>query len=369
MGAGSIDEMIRRRERNYIWLERKLKMNLAVSSGVIVIFFILMSVLRMSALYGAACLMTVLLINGIWCYVLYRLEYQNYLVIVRYLEEFEAGNYDYRTRNAYMKPGIYSQLTEQLERLGQAFDTLKTRLVEEKEKTKKNVTDLSHQLKTPIAALELSYELLEDDSLTETEKQEFLNRGRQEAEKLKSLMGAFTNISRLESDIVRLYPRKASLKETLIRAVNGIYMKAEEKNIEIEMCEFEDEMICHDPKWTVEAILNVLDNAVKYSSEGTRVSIRVRRFISYVFIEVEDEGIGIPKKDYSNIFKRFYRGRSPEVEQSEGAGVGLYLVRQILERQGGSVRAVSRKKGTVIQMTLPAEYRSEGCHERILSRE
>ena len=79
----------------------------------------------------------------------------------------------------------------------------------------------------------------------------------------------------------------------------------------------------------------ILPNAVKYSPAGTKVEIRVERFISYVLIEVEDEGVGILKKDYPNIFKRFYRDSIPEVENTEGTGIGLYLVHQILEGQGG----------------------------------
>ncbi len=126
------------------------------------------------------------------------------------------------------------------------------------------------------------------------------------------------------------------------------------------MCEFEDIMLWHDSKWTAEAVSNVLDNAVKYSPAGTKVEIRVERFISYVLIEVEDEGVGILKKDYPNIFKRFYRDSIPEVENTEGTGIGLYLVHQILEGQGGSVCAsASGKRGTVIKMMLPAKYRFE----------
>ncbi len=75
--------------------------------------------------------------------------------------------------------------------------------------------------------------------------------------------------------------------------------------------------------------------------------------VSYIFIKVADEGIGIPKSEYPNIFKRFYRGKSPEIKNEEGPGVGLCLARQILERQGGSVCAAACGKGTVIQMLLP----------------
>lgn len=269
----------------------------------------------------------------------------------------KTGNSKRRAGGNTLKTGIRSQLQEQLERVGYAVEVYKNQLEDEKENTKSMITDISHQLKTPVSALGLSLDLLGDEQITEEEKREFLERGKQEVEKLKQLMGTLVNLSRLEADMIRLEPVKASLKATLVRAVNGIYFKAEEKKIEIEMKEFSDMELLHDPRWTAEAISNVLDNAVKYSPGGSTVRIRVESMVSYVFIEVEDEGIGIEKCEYQNIFKRFYRGKKPEVEAQEGAGVGLYLVRKIFEEQGGNVCAVpAHHRGTVIRMMLPKKY-------------
>ncbi len=357
MDNGSLEEMIWRRERNYIWLEKELKKNLMISTVGITVLFSLLFFLKLPVFWWAVLFVMTLLFNGIWCYCTYRREYKDYLSIAAYLEEFEKGNYEYHQEENYMDTGIHAQLTEQLERMGNAYGTLKERLEEEKENTKRLVTDISHQLKTPIAALELSYELMEDEKLTVGEKQEFLERGGKEIQKLKHLLGTLTNLSRMEADMIRIEPKECSLKETLIRAVNGVYLKAEKKGIDVEMTEFQDILLNHDSRWTAEAISNVLDNAVKYSSFGSKIQIRVEPQVSYVFIEVEDEGIGILKDEYQNIFKRFWRGSRPEVSGQEGAGVGLYLVRQILGEQGGSVRALaSRSGGTVIQMMLPKKY-------------
>lgn len=353
-----IKNQIRCRERGYIWLERELKKNVMISTAVIAIFFIvILNFTKLSILQRVFVLLTALILNAVWCYLLYRGEYRNYQSIYRYLEEFEMGNYRFRGNGDFAEAGIHAQLTEQLERMGEAFGVLKDRLVAEKENTKSLVTDISHQLKTPVAALKLSYELLGDASLTESERQEFLARSGRETARLKQLLDTLSDLSRLEADMIKLSPKEADLKETLIRAVNGIYIKAEEKQIEIEMEEFENIRLVHDVRWTAEAVSNVLDNAVKYSPPGTKVKIRVKALVSYVFIEVEDEGIGIPKSEYLDIFKRFYRGDHPLVEESEGAGVGLYLVRKILEEQGGSVRAYQpHDGGTVMQMMLPKKY-------------
>ena len=126
------------------------------------------------------------------------------------------------------------------------------------------------------------------------------------------------------------------------------------------MEEFQDISVCCDVKWTAEAFANVIENSVKYSPEGSRVKIRVEPYISYISVEVEDQGMGIDKKEYTNIFQRFYRGKETERTGLEGAGVGLYLVRKILEEQGGNVRVLkSGAWGTTFQMVLPKE--NEAC--------
>ncbi len=363
MEDSSIEKMIKNHERGYIWLEQELKKNLGISTAGIAAFFLFLLPADLPLSYFAALFAGAVLANGIWCYLTYRRKYRDYLEISDCLEELERGSYrgqespeteNYRDT---LKTGIRSQLREQLERVGYAVEVYKNQLEDEKENTKSMITDISHQLKTPVSALGLSLDLLGDEQITEEEKREFLERGKQEVEKLKQLMGTLVNLSRLEADMIRLEPVKASLKATLVRAVNGIYFKAEEKKIEIEMKEFSDMELLHDPRWTAEAISNVLDNAVKYSPGGSTVRIRVESMVSYVFIEVEDEGIGIEKCEYQNIFKRFYRGKKPEVEAQEGAGVGLYLVRKIFEEQGGNVCAVpAHHRGTVIRMMLPKKY-------------
>ncbi len=356
-----LEKQTARRERGYIWMEGRLKGNLLKSTAGIVVFFLILYGFGLSAGSPAVLFAGALLANGVWCYLEYRREYQDYLMIFRYLEEFEAGRYEYRGDQDLLSTGIRSQIQEQLMRMGAAFGGLKERLVEEKEKTKGLVTDISHQLKTPAAALRLCFDLLEDETLTMEERQEFLKRGSEEVCKFSRLTETLLQLSRLETDMIRLEAKEDSLKETLIRAVNGVWMKAAEKEIQIEMQEFSDISVVHDARWTAEAISNVLDNAVKYSKRGSVVQVRTVPLVSCVFIEVEDQGIGIPKKEYSEVFKRFYRGCRPEVESQEGAGVGLYLVRRILEEQGGSVRILpGHGGGTIIQMMIPKQYRQTG---------
>lgn len=155
--------------------------------------------------------------------------------------------------------------------------------------------------------------------------------------------------------MIQIRPLPASLKKTIAGAVSQIYMKARNKEIEIQVEMEEDLEVCHDVKWTEEAFVNILDNSVKYSREHTMVTVRVKRLVRNVLIEVEDEGIGIVKEELPRIYHRFYRGKSARKMEEEGAGVGLYLARLILERQGGTISAKQKSgEGTIFRITLPA---------------
>lgn len=350
-----IKNQIRRRERGYIWLERELKKNMLISTAVIAIFFIMiLNLTKFSILQRAFVLLTALVLNVVWCYLLYQREYRNYQSIYKYLEEFEMGNYRFRGNGDFAEAGIHAQLTEQLERMGEAFGVLKDKLVAEKENTKSLVTDISHQLKTPLASLRMCYELVSGDQLTAKEHQEFLEQEGREIEKLETLLKELVNLSRLEAHMIQLKPVPASLKQTLSGAVSQVYTKARNKDIEIQADIDRDFMICHDAKWTEEAFVNILDNAVKYSGEHTTVTVRAKPLIRNVMIEIEDEGIGIRRNELTKIYQRFYRGEDAAKLAKDGAGVGLYLARMILERQGGTISAKQKpERGTVFRVTLP----------------
>lgn len=114
----------------------------------------------------------------------------------------------------------------------------------------------------------------------------------------------------------------------------------------------EDIVLEHDPHWTAEAFVNILDNAVKYAPEHTRILIRAERLIRYAMVAFQDEGPGIPEEERHRIYQRFYRGT--QSEGVEGVGVGLYLARKILEEEHGSIRVKSGYPvGSVFYVMLP----------------
>lgn len=248
----------------------------------------------------------------------------------------------------------WMKLCETLRELGAYFAGLKQQLAEEENSTKALITDISHQLKTPLASLRMSHELVLGNQLSEEEKREFQRQEEKEIRKLEILLDELVNLSRLEAGMIQIKPVPGSFKKTITAAVSQNYMKARNKNIDIQV-EMEGDLdIRHDAKWTEEAIANVLDNAVKYSGEHTTVTVRVMPLINNVLVEIEDEGMGIGAEELSRIYKRFYRGEQARQKVGEGAGVGLSLSRSILECQGGTIMAKRKlDKGTVFKITLP----------------
>lgn len=258
-------------------------------------------------------------------------------------------NNDYKIKNDFKEEGIFNRIYSDLNKLSRSLNLKVRNLDKEKESIKELVTDISHQLKTPLASLKLYNTLLIEEELEEEEKMEFLQTNKLSINKLHNLIDSLVNISRLEANMISIKKENKGIKSTLTKAIDSVRVKANQKQISIELEDFDDIQILHDSKWTEESIFNVIDNGVKYTDENGKINISVSQTINFVRIDIKDNGIGIDKLEFNNIFKRFYR--NSEVEDIEGSGVGLYLSRKILEQQGGNI-IVSSKKGEGSKFSL-----------------
>lgn len=251
------------------------------------------------------------------------------------LNSYSKGNFLTKPKGSYEK--IQGKIYDQLERLGQTVVLIHERLEKDKKETESLVTDISHQLKTPLASLKTCFDIIAEEDLSQEEQEEFLARSNVQIRRLESLITALVNISRMETGLIHINKVTKDIRETVSMAINDILVKANEKKITLELKEGNTLVLPHDVKWTKEAIANILDNGVKYSPSGSIISLDMEKLRNHVRIEIRDEGIGILPQEYTEIFKRFYRGKTDTVKQQEGSGVGLYLTRKILDEQGGSI--------------------------------
>ena len=173
-----------------------------------------------------------------------------------------------------------------------------------------------------------------------------------QTDKLDFLFQALIKTSRLESGAICLEKKDGLVYDTLAQAISGIVYSAEKKQIDVTIDCPEQLHVFHDRKWTAEALYNLLDNAVKYTEKGGAVTVSVKQWEMYVKIDVSDTGKGIAESRQASVFRRFYR--EEEVHDKPGVGIGLYLTREIIMRQGGYVKVVSEiGRGSTFSVFMP----------------
>lgn len=211
------------------------------------------------------------------------------------------------------------------------------------------ISDIAHQTLTPISNLKIYSELLQEqisDDLNET-----ADTIHEQTEKLDFLIQSLVKLSRMENGIITVHPEYISVSE-LLKSLDAQYRsKANEKQIQLEMREM-NTLAKYDLKWTSEAVGNILDNAIKYTDEGGRVTVEVQTYSMFVRIDIKDTGMGMSEEEIPKIFTRFYR--SLNVSELPGVGIGLYLAREIIQAQKGYIKVESEVgKGTIFSVYLP----------------
>lgn len=213
------------------------------------------------------------------------------------------------------------------------------------------VSDISHQVKTPIANVRMFTSILQQHQLSDEKRTEFLDTMSEQINKLDFLMQSLIKMSRLETGTFILHIENESLYDTIAQAVSSIWAKADQKNIQIDVECDSRVTVKHDVKWTAEALGNILDNAVKYTPEDGNIHVSVRPWQFYTRIDISDTGMGIAAEHYHDVFRRFYRAQ--EAASMEGVGLGLYLARSIITRQKGYISVKSKlEKGTTFSVFL-----------------
>jgi len=220
-----------------------------------------------------------------------------------------------------------------------------------KEKIQAFISDLSHEIKTPLTNVIMYHEILVKKTHLDSDLKEKQERITEQLKKMEWILGSLFKSVYLEEEYLKFDLDYFKITDTLSIAVSTVLKKASDKGIEICIDEFQDVCVLHNKKWTAEAFINILENSIKYSPNNSQIHIYIERGELFTEIAIKDEGIGINKDEYPFVFQRFYR--SENVKDIEGSGIGLYLVKTIIEKEKGYVVVDSEvNKGTKISAFL-----------------
>ena len=193
----------------------------------------------------------------------------------------------------YEEENLFYKINHRLLRLYEVMQENRERVAKDRANLQELISDISHQVKTPIANLQMVNATLLEQSVPEEKRQEFLQASSGQLDKLDFLMQAMIKTSRLETGVISLDRKTQLLYDTLAAALGGILLNAEKKNIHVSVDCPPDLALAHDRKWTGEALFNLLDNAVKYTPEGGTIRVSVESWELYVKIDIADSGKGI----------------------------------------------------------------------------
>ena len=259
-----------------------------------------------------------------------------------------------------MEDSLTGRISEKLSRISHIMERRAQESSQEKQQVQELIADISHQTRTPLANQKICLEILRDELQTLQESGEtvqsaleFLDRLEHQTDKLDFLLESLVKMSRLETGIIQISKENQDLRHALERALSAAVPAASAKGIRLTAEIGEDGIFLpHDGKWTEEAVYNLLDNGVKYTSEGGEIRLEVRRGEMFTEIHVKDTGKGIAPDRQARIFTRFYR--EPEIHDQDGIGIGLYLTRKIAELQKGYVEVKSvAGEGSDFCISLP----------------
>lgn len=263
--------------------------------------------------------------------------------ITKYIEEINRGNYKLNIEEntedelSILKNELY-KITIMLKEVAENSQKDKTTL-------KDSLSDISHQIKTPITSILIMLDnILSDENMPEDIKKDFIKDIKREIINIKFLVESILKLSKIDSNSIKFIKKEVFIKDIINEVVKNVSMLSELKNIEIIVSGDDSIKIICDLKWQVEAITNILKNCIEHSYENRKIYINYNQNNMYTELKIEDNGTGIDAKDLPHIFERFYKGKN---SSSDSVGIGLALSKSIIESNNGYIQVDSElNKGT-----------------------
>ena len=279
---------------------------------------------------------TILTLVGISLYAGNR--YRQIAKLSDYLKKVNSGKFDLDLQD--YDEGELSILKSEIYKTTLMLRLQAEALRKEKAALSDAMSDISHQLKTPLTSMLVMTELLRDPDLPEAMRHEFTQRIKNQLERLQWLLTSLLKLAKLDAGTVSFSPARIHLYTLLKRALDPLLVPIEVKNQRLTVYQKNADINC-DLNWTSEALLNILKNCVEHTPEGGQLEIRCNSTPLFTEILIRDNGSGISPDDLPHIFERFYRGKNAG---NDSVGIGLAMAKSIVTAQGGHVD-VSSKPG------------------------
>lgn len=242
--------------------------------------------------------------------------------------------------------GTISNLKNDLHKIIRLLRDYSETLKKDKTELEKTLSDISHQIKTPLTSMYVINEILGDEKIDNQKKIDLLLKNRRQLERMEWLVSSLLKISRLDSGVVTLTKKEHAVSELIEKATEPLLIPIEIKEQQLQL-DIPDITIMCDMNWTVEALINIIKNAHEHTKTHGTIYIKVTDNPIFTEIVIRDDGEGISKKDLPHIFKRFYKGN----EHSDSIGIGLNMAKTIIEKQNGNISVTSKKNnGTMFQI-------------------
>lgn len=301
--------------------------------------------LNKSVLFSMACFfIIVFLINSIEYVRMYK-KLESLMLAAKNIIDynFDVGIYE-------NTEGIFAKLAHTFNNMRVILKNNLIQMKKEKNFLINTLSDISHQIKTPISSLIIYNDILLNRKINEEKKIEFLRISQNQLNRIQWLVKSLLQLARLDVGAVKFEIKSNDINKTVTESIESLKIKSENANVKVEFYPEENEiMVNHDPNWINEAIINIIKNAIEHTKPGGKVQIFTEKSQVCSRIIVKDNGEGIHREEIKHIFERFYKGRTNRNEES--IGIGLALSKSIIEGNKGMINVKSKiGKGTTFEV-------------------
>lgn len=263
------------------------------------------------------------------------------LLMQKYMDNILIDNYniDFNTYD----DNVLSSLKDDIYKMTIKLKNMADNSNKEKKYLATTLSDISHQLKTPLTSLFVFNEILKQDNLDSKTRKEILEKSEKQLERIKWLITSLLKMSQLDSGSITLQKDKVNLQKLINESCEPFLISLDLKNVKLQINIDKKAFIICDKNWTIEAISNIVKNALEHVKENGTITIQSITNPIYLKLEIIDDGEGIKAEEINHIFERFYHGN----KNKDSIGIGLNMSKMIIEKQKGHIEVESKlNKGT-----------------------